>query len=181
MACPDDNYFKKVKTASGLVPTHPYNLVPNEFAYGEWDELNLSLGFDLHAAFKNYTSSKPIEAWTPEQTATWETLRDQLYELDLKYEALPGPRGIFVAGLDLPAKLEAQVQLATDYACLLQRIDEETVALGGKPFGSLGNPPPPECGTMCLIERALWITGLLGGAAIAVYGIRGFQNRKGST
>lgn len=179
--CPDDAYYQKVKTASGLTPTHPYNLIPNEFAYGEWDAVSLSLGFDVHAAFKNYTNAKPVESWTPAQVSTWEQLRDELFALDTKYEELPGPRGIFVEGFAIGAFLEQQVQLATDYACLQQRIDEETVALGGKPLGTPGKPPEPECGTMCLIERALWVTGLLGGGALVFYGIRSFQNRKGAT
>ncbi len=176
--CPSDEYFTKVKTNSGLTPTHPYNIVPNEFAYGEWDETNLTLLFDTHAAFKAYTAVKSSDKWTEVESAAWERLRDQLYELDVRYHDLPGPKEIFVAGVELPSHLEAAVHLAVDIVCLQQKIDEATSAIGGKPWGVPGKPPE---GSMSIWEKALWVTGLLGGGALVIYGVRAFQNRKGAS
>lgn len=175
--CPSDAYYKKVQTSSGLTPAHPYNLLPNELAYGDWDRTNHSLLFDSHAAFKQYTAAKPVETWSAEETARWEVLRIELYDLDVRFEALPGPRSIFVSGLELSAHIESAVQLATDIVCLQQRIDEETEALGGKPYGAPGKPPTPAMG---LFEKALTVGGLLGGGFLLIYGARSFQNRKGS-
>jgi hypothetical protein len=185
MACPSDEYFARIKTSSGLTPDNSYTFLPNELAYGEWDALSLSLAFDCHSAFKNYTQTKPQAEWSSEETTKWETLRDELFELDTRYGDLPGPKGIFVAGVEIAALLERQVQLAVDYGCMLQRIDEATESIGGKPHGPPGTPPKPPpgaiAGTMTLLEKALTIVGIGVGGTLLIMGVRALQNRKGGS
>lgn len=171
--CPSGQYHAKVRTRSGYVPGHAYNLAPSEHAYGEWYELELALLFDGHASLRQLSSVKTITAWTQPETLAWHELDGKLAQLDARYAALPDARAIFQEGAQLAAALGAIEQLAIDTACVQQQIDDQIKVMGGKPIDRSDGSPK----SMSVLGHVLVVAGVVAAGTAAVYSAKALSNR----
>jgi hypothetical protein len=162
MAC-GDRYRHLAVTASGLNLANAYDGFPSFTDYEEWKELARSLS--VTAQRFHDTLGEVEEERTPGNFARWNAVNELRTEMVEKYDALPSS----YLNFDPAENISAAQAVVLDALCVIERSEDEIVALGAEAPLLPGAPDPHENdGIGATTSKAITTLVLLGGAALAI-------------